>query len=103
MGMAVTVQDDPLALKASFRSWAVELAQSSLESVYTMLHFPVQLTWDQTDLYSADEMLQIKATFDENLALRGVETIPNSEQKTPSQHCAHLHLPAGNLVQIAGA
>jgi hypothetical protein len=81
MGIAANVQDDPLALKASFRSWAVELAQSSLESVYPMLHAPVQIVWDETDLYSPDEMLQIKATFDENLALRGMETVPNPEQK----------------------
>lgn len=78
------MQDDPLALKASFRSWAVELAQSSLESVYPLLHPPVQVVWDETDLYSPDEQLQIKSAFDEKLALRGIETIPNAEQKNPA-------------------
>jgi hypothetical protein len=75
------VQNDPLGLKTSYRSWAEELAQSSLEALHPMLHPPVQIVWDETDLYSRDELLQIKSAFDENLALRSMETIPSSEQK----------------------
>jgi len=84
LGVAVNVQDDPFALKASFRSWAEELAQSSLASIYHMIRPPVEVNWEQTDLYSADELMLIKSTFDENLALRGMQTIPVAEQKNPA-------------------
>jgi hypothetical protein len=78
---AVNAQEDPLALKVSFRDWAQELAQSSLEPILQMIHPPVQIIWDKNELYADDETLLIKSAFDENLALKGLPTIPETEQK----------------------
>jgi hypothetical protein len=93
LATTVTVQDDPLAMKASFRSWAVDLAQNSLTSVYPMLHPPVLVEWDKTNLYSDDELLLIKSTFDEELALKEVQTVAGDEKDNPAQTvltCAFL-------------